>query len=319
MRLKLSLFFASFVAFVLTSWAQSEMRILPKWKLNESRSVKEENMTKVYENGKYTGEYVETTYYTMTVIDTVETYTMDYVMRTGGSRNYINKKKQEVKEVEELNELKNLYAEVEESMQSLHCQLKIDKSTGLATELLNADEMMAGVRAAVDKIVIRICAEQHVEQPKQDSIIKILNFLTDLQRPRLMQYAINSANTLLEVYSHGFIVGGEITYAVEFTPLEMIAGMEEETFDGTMKIRGVKGENRQMHVFVKSEYDRTDLFNTLSKLDEFKGLKASEINMKTDEEYIMDTKTTWPISHTVKSEFVYGKTRLNISSTLTFR
>src|SRR5574343_1952203 len=92
MRLKLSLFFASFTMLALSSWAQSEMRITPKWKLNESRSVKEENITKVYENGKYTGEYVETTYYTMTVIDTVETYTMDYVVRTGGSRNYINKK-----------------------------------------------------------------------------------------------------------------------------------------------------------------------------------------------------------------------------------
>lgn len=296
--------------------AQQEMRILPKWKLNESRSVKEENITKVYENGKYTGEYVETTYYTMTVIDTVETYTMDYVLRTGGSRNYINKKK---REVEDLNELKNLYAEVEESMQSLHCQLKIDKSTGLATEIINADEMMTGVKAAINKIVIRICAEQNVEQPKQDSLIKVLDFVTDLQRPYLTQYAINSANTLLEVYSHGFLVGGEITYSVEFTPLEMIAGIEEETFDGTMKIRGVRGENRQMHVFVKCDYDKTDLVNTLGKLDEFKGLKTSEISMKTDEEYILDTKTTWPVSHIIKSEFIYGKTRLNITSTATFR
>lgn len=319
MRLKLSLFFASFTMLALSSWAQSEMRIRPKWKLNESRSVKEENITKVYEHGKYTGEYIETTYYTMTVIDTVETYTMDYVLRTGGSRNYINKKKPEVNEVEDLKEFQKLFEEVEESMQSLHCQLKIDKSTGLATELLNADEMMAGVKTAIDKIVIRICAEQNVEQPKQDSLIKILNFMTDLQRPRLMQYAINSANTLLEVYAHGFVIGGETTYAVEFTPLEMVAGLEGETFDGTMKIRGVRGDNRQVHVFVKSEYDRTDLFNTLVKLDEFKGLKSSEISMKTDEEYIMDTKTTWPVSHVVKSEFVYGKTRLNISSTLTFR
>ena len=71
--------------------AQQEMRIKPKWKLGDSRSVKEENIVKVYEKGKFSYEQVSTSYYSMTVIDTVEFYTIEYAMRPGASSTFLNK------------------------------------------------------------------------------------------------------------------------------------------------------------------------------------------------------------------------------------
>jgi hypothetical protein len=299
-----------------TSEAQQEMRIRPKWKLGDSRSVKEENVVKVYEKGKFSYEQVSTSYYSMTVIDTVEFYTVEYAMRPGSSNTFLSKmdKDTSTASLEE-----QLYHELEEEFSKVNCKLKIDKSTGLASIVVNPDEMMLAMKQGLEKTFIRMCAIKGIESGKADSLSSFFMMLLEMRRPEIMQTALNTANVLLDVYSFAFIPGSEMIYEAQFYPINVLTELGDEMFDGELAIRAEKGTTRTMYITSKSTYDKEDFCAAMRKLKDFEKVKASQVSMVSTDQDVIDTITTWPISSESQSEVVLGDIRVKVISTTTFR
>lgn len=296
--------------------AQQEMRIKPKWKLGDSRSVKEENIVKVYEKGKFSYEQVSTSYYSMTVIDTVEFYTIEYAMRPGSSRTFLSKmdKDTSTASIEE-----QLFTELEEEFSKVNCKLKIDKSTGLASVVVNPDEMMLAMKQGLEKTFIRMCAIKGIESGRADSLSSFFMMLLEMKRPEIMQTALNSANVLLDVYSFAFIPGGEMIYEAQFYPINALTELGDELFDGELAIRAEKGTTRTMYITSKSTYDKEDFCAAIRKVKDFEKVKASQVSMVSTDQDVIDTVTTWPISSESEAEVTLGDIRVKVLSTTTFR
>jgi hypothetical protein len=296
--------------------AQQEMRIKPKWKLGDSRSVKEENIVKVYEKGKFSYEQVSTSYYSMTVIDTVEFYTIEYAMRPGSSRTFLNKtdKDTSTTSLEE-----QLFHELEEEFSKVNCKLKIDKSTGLASVVVNPDEMMLAMKQGLEKTFIRMCAIKGIESGRADSLSSFFMMLLEMKRPEIMQTALNSANVLLDVYSFAFIPGAEMIYDAQFYPINALTELGDELFDGELAIRAEKGTTRTMYITSKSTYDKEDFCAAIRKVKDFEKVKASQVSMVSTDQDVIDTVTTWPISSESEAEVTLGDIRVKVVSTTTFR
>jgi hypothetical protein len=296
--------------------AQQEMRIKPKWKLGDSRSVKEENIVKVYEKGKFSYEQVSTSYYSMTVIDTVEFYTIEYAMRPGSSRTFLNKtdKDTSTASLEE-----QLFHELEEEFSKVNCKLKIDKSTGLASVVVNPDEMMLAMKQGLEKTFIRMCAIKGIESGRADSLSSFFMMLLEMKRPEIMQTALNSANVLLDVYSFAFIPGAEMIYDAQFYPINALTELGDELFDGELAIRAEKGTTRTMYITSKSTYDKEDFCAAIRKVKDFEKVKASQVSMVSTDQDVIDTVTTWPISSESEAEVTLGDIRVKVVSTTTFR
>lgn len=296
--------------------AQQEMRIKPKWKLGDSRSVKEENVVKVYEKGKFSYEQVSTSYYSMTVIDTVEFYTIEYAMRPGSSRTFLSKtdKDTSTASLEE-----QLFSELEEEFSKVNCKLKIDKSTGLASVVVNPDEMMLAMKQGLEKTFIRVCAIKGIESGRADSLSSFFMMLLEMKRPEIMQTALNSANVLLDVYSFAFIPGSEMIYEAQFYPINALTELGDELFDGELAIRAEKGTTRTMYITSKSTYDKEDFCAAIRKVKDFEKVKASQVSMVSTDQDVIDTVTTWPISSESEAEVTLGDIRVKVVSTTTFR
>ena len=296
--------------------AQQEMRIKPKWKLGDSRSVKEENIVKVYEKGKFSYEQVSTSYYSMTVIDTVEFYTIEYAMRPGSSRTFLSKtdKDTSTASLEE-----QLFNELEEEFSKVNCKLKIDKSTGLASVVVNPDEMMLAMKQGLEKTFIRMCAIKGIESGRADSLSSFFMMLLEMRRPEIMQTALNSANVLLDVYSFAFIPGSEMIYEAQFYPINALTELGDELFDGELAIRAEKGTTRTMYITSKSTYDKEDFCAAIRKVKDFEKVKASQVSMVSTDQDVIDTVTTWPISSESEAEVTLGDIRVKVLSTTTFR
>lgn len=296
--------------------AQQEMRIKPKWKLGDSRSVKEENVVKVYEKGKFSYEQVSTSYYSMTVIDTVEFYTIEYAMRPGSSRTFLSKtdKDTSTASLEE-----QLFSELEEEFSKVNCKLKIDKSTGLASVVVNPDEMMLAMKQGLEKTFIRMCAIKGIESGRADSLSSFFMMLLEMKRPEIMQTALNSANVLLDVYSFAFIPGSEMIYEAQFYPINALTELGDELFDGELAIRAEKGTTRTMYITSKSTYDKEDFCAAIRKVKDFEKVKASQVSMVSTDQDVIDTVTTWPISSESEAEVTLGDIRVKVVSTTTFR
>jgi len=296
--------------------SQQEMRIKPKWKLGDSRSVKEENIVKVYENGKFSYEQVSTSYYSMTVIDTVEFFTIEYAMRPGSSRTFLSKmdKDTSTASLEE-----QLFNELEEEFSKVNCKLKIDKSTGLASVVVNPDEMMLAMKQGLEKTFIRMCVIKGIESGRADSLSSFFMMLLEMRRPEIMQTALNTANVLLDVYSFAFIPGSEMIYEAQFYPINVLTELGDEMFDGELAIRAEKGTTRTMYITSKSTYDKEDFCAAMRKLKDFEKVKASQVSMVSTDQDVIDTVTTWPISSESESEVVLGDIRVKVISTTTFR
>ncbi|MFM2000287.1 MAG: hypothetical protein RL204_2234 [Bacteroidota bacterium] len=296
--------------------AQQEMRIKPKWKLGDSRSVKEENVVKVYEKGKFSYEQVTTSYYSMTVIDTVEFYTIEYAMRPGSSRTFLSKtdKDTSTASLEE-----QLFSELEEEFSKVNCKLKIDKSTGLASVVVNPDEMMLAMKQGLEKTFIRMCAIKGIESGRADSLSSFFMMLLEMRRPEIMQTALNSANVLLDVYSFAFIPGSEMIYEAQFYPINALTELGDELFDGELAIRAEKGTTRTMYITSKSTYDKEDFCAAIRKVKDFEKVKASQVSMVSTDQDVIDTVTTWPISSESEAEVTLGDIRVKVVTTTTFR
>ena len=296
--------------------AQQEMRIKPKWKLGDSRSVKEENVVKVYEKGKFSYEQVSTSYYSMTVIDTVEFYTIEYAMRPGSSRTFLSKtdKDTSTASLEE-----QLFSELEEEFSKVNCKLKIDKSTGLASVVVNPDEMMLAMKQGLEKTFIRMCAIKGIESGRADSLSSFFMMLLEMKRPEIMQTALNSANVLLDVYSFAFIPGSEMIYEAQFYLINALTELGDELFDGELAIRAEKGTTRTMYITSKSTYDKEDFCAAIRKVKDFEKVKASQVSMVSTDQDVIDTVTTWPISSESEAEVTLGDIRVKVVTTTTFR
>ena len=281
--------------------AQQEMRIKPKWKLGDSRSVKEENIVKVYEKGKFSYEQVSTSYYSMTVADTVEFYTIEYAMRPGASSTFLSKTD---KDTSTASLKEQFYNELEQEFSKVNCKLKIDKSTGLASVVVNPDEMMLAMKAGVEKAFIKMCAIKGIESNRADSLSSFFMMLLEMQRESIMQTALNSANVLLDVYSFAFIPGSEMIY---------------ELFDGELAIRAEKGTTRTMYITSKATYDKEDFCAAMRKIKDFEKVKASQVSMVSTDQDVIDTVTTWPVSSESEAEVTLGDIRVKVLSTTTFR
>jgi hypothetical protein len=292
------------------------MRIRPKWKLGDSRSVKEENIVKVYEDGKFSFEEVSTSYYSMTVIDTVEFYTIEYAMRPGASRNYLTSSTSDTT----TQSLKDqFYADLEEEFGKVNCKLKVDKSTGLATVVVNPDEMMLAMKQGLEKAFVRMCATRGIEESRADSLAPFFMMMLEMQREGIMQTALNSANVLLDVYSFSFIPGSEMIYEAKFYPINVLTELGDEMFDGELSIRAEKGTTRTMYITSKSTYDKESFCAKMRQFEDFKKVKSSQVSMVSTDQDVIDTITTWPISSETESEVQLGNIRVKVLSTTTFR
>lgn len=296
--------------------AQQEMRIKPKWKLNDSRSVKEENIVKVYEKGKFSYEQVSTSYYSMTVIDTVEFYTIEYAMRPGASSTFLNRTDTDTSTAS-LKE--QFYNELEEEFSKVNCKLKIDKSTGLASVVVNPDEMMLAMKQGVEKSFIKMCAIKGIDSSRADSLSSFFMMFLEMQRESIMQTALNSANVLLDVYSFAFIPGSEMIYEAQFYPINALTELGDELFDGELAIRAEKGTTRTMYITSKATYDKEDFCAAIRKVKDFEKVKASQVSMVSTDQDVIDTVTTWPISSESEAEVTLGDIRVKVLSTTTFR
>ena len=299
-----------------TSQAQKEMRIRPKWKLGDSRSVKEENVVKVYEKGKFSYEQVSTSYYSMTVVDTVEFYTIEYAMRPGASSTFFGNTD---KDTSTASLKEQLYKDLEEEFSKVNCKLKIDKSTGLASVVVNPDEMMLAMKMGLEKSFIKTCAIKGIDAAKADSLSSFFMMLLEMQRGDIMQTALNSANVLLDVYSFAFIPGSEMIYDAQFYPINVLTELGDEMFDGELVIRAEKGTTRTMYITSKATYDKEDFCAAMRKLEDFEKVKASQVSMVSTDQDVIDTISTWPISSESESEVVLGDIRVKVISTTTFR
>jgi hypothetical protein len=296
--------------------AQQEMRIKPKWKLGDSRSVKEENIVKVYEKGKFSYEQVSTSYYSMTVADTVEFYTIEYAMRPGASSTFLSKTD---KDTSTASLKEQFYNELEQEFSKVNCKLKIDKSTGLASVVVNPDEMMLAMKAGVEKAFIKMCAIKGIESNRADSLSSFFMMLLEMQRESIMQTALNSANVLLDVYSFAFIPGSEMIYDAQFYPINVLTELGDELFDGELAIRAEKGTTRTMYITSKATYDKEDFCAAMRKIKDFEKVKASQVSMVSTDQDVIDTVTTWPVSSESEAEVTLGDIRVKVLSTTTFR
>ena len=298
-------------------------RITPRWQLGDERTVHVEASTKITIADTLVTDAIVTSDFRIKVLDTVENYTLSYMQISNDFAMELSSNIPEFNSGKEmvLFAIQKLIKEVP----NFEYRVLVNKASGLAFDLENADEYLS----FIELISIKIVGELHsamnkaaVKKGKPEMNIEVLNEVMlprfKAAHPQMIQSAINGLNLLLQAYTYEFPINGSISEKIMVYPVNALGADADIEYPATITLSSTVSEN-ELVGYSNLDYDKSFVLEQMKKKTEnLEETQASDLSMVENAEYVFDTNTSWIKLYKRNVSFELPNVKTVMQSTMTY-
>lgn len=274
-------------SFVFAQEEVSNYQLNTSWGLGESRKVSKVAIKKIVLDGELAQETTTSEDYILTVIDTSLRTTLEF------ERVYLPLKKEDVEKIQPQDLMPFMIKNIELRMQCLPYKLLIDRSTGLAFEVVNERIYTENIATVISKSI------QDFKPFMQDSEEGLADFKEQLSgylkgsKKNILETVKNQLNELLEPYTYSYPIAETVEKSVV---IDQIGNNKEGMGKEVPAMLRLTAEisNEKLTVSTALTYDKSAFLDYMKYSNPaFVNVAAEDLNVVEKKNFSANTKTKW--------------------------
>ncbi len=307
------------VVFAPTLLAQEMDQIIPNWKKGDVRLVHTETTNQIIMMGEELTNTTAVSDYRIEVTDVGEYYTLKFNQLANDMDMDMNLDADQETLDSAMNIIMQLVQGVQDAVSKMEYRLLVDKQTGLATEVLDQDKMMADFEVAVMGMVDDIEEMTGEKTTNKDSLNTMMKMMMMGMKPQIMETTLNSFNYLTQSYSYTFPANGKMRQEMLIENVNALGDLGDVELPAMMDIETVNGPGNRVKVIMDSDYDKAALIAAIQQSrGSSKQINEEDMQIMEREIAEFDRSTTWIVKHTSDVEVEMPQIKVKEHTVVTY-
>lgn len=284
--------FLLYSSFVFTQEEEPYFQLSTSWKLDETRNVSKVAIKKIFLDDVLAQEATTSSDYKLSVIDTLLRTTVQF------EQVYVSLKSNDIAEIPSQELMPFMIENIELRMQCLPYQLLIDRSSGMAFEVVNTAVYDENIEYVITQSMEDF---KPLMQESSEGLNEFKSQLADYlkgSKKNILETVLNQLNELLEPYTYSYPLDKTIEKEVVIDRI----GTEKKgvgiDVPATLKLDARKSQET-LNVSTSLTYDKEAFLEYMKRSNPaFVNVKSGDLNVKEKKEFSADIKSNWVIKYT---------------------
>lgn len=276
-------------------------KLTPKWKLGDEKVASNITSTKIFYKDSLINSTQAISKYRIKVIDTVKNYTIQFA-------NLPNTMEIETKIANPALDsttrfITNIIKKLEKNISAFPYEFYVNKSTGQAIEVKNADKFLQHIQELTTIIFIQLNDSMQELKIPIDSLKQIVSNQIKNAEPKILETMINEFNYLMQPYSYEFKLNSSISQKTMIHDVNALGEFGDVEMPAILTISSKKQDNI-LTISTNTDYDKNVLLEEIKKkYQNMNHITISDIVLTEKVEAQFSIKNSWIIAH--KSNIVF--------------
>ena len=279
-------------SFVFTQDEDPYFQLSTSWELGETRNISKVAIKKIFLDDVLAQETTTSSDYKLSVIDTLLRTTVQF------EQVYVSLKSNDIAAIPSQELMQFMIENIELRMQCLPYQLLIDRSSGMAFEVVNTAIYDENIEHVITKSMEDF---KPLMQESAEGLNEFKSQLADYlkgSKKNILETVLNELNELLEPYTYSYPLDKTSEKEVVIDRI----GTEKEgvgkEVPATLKLDARKNEET-LNVSTSLTYDKEAFLEYIKRSNPaFVNVKSGDLNVKEKKEFSADIKSNWVIKYT---------------------
>lgn len=284
--------FLLYSSFVFTQEEEPYFQLSTSWKLDETRNVSKVAIKKIFLDDVLAQEATTSSDYKLSVIDTLLRTTVQF------EQVYVSLKSNDIAEIPSQELMPFMIENIELRMQCLPYQLLIDRSSGMAFEVVNTAVYDENIEYVITQSMEDF---KPLMQESSEGLNEFKSQLADYlkgSKKNILETVLNQLNELLEPYTYSYPLDKTIEKEVVIDRI----GTEKKgvgiDVPATLKLDARKSQET-LNVSTSLTYDKEAFLEYMKRSNPaFVNVKSGDLNVKEKKEFSANIKSNWVIKYT---------------------
>lgn len=284
--------FLLYSSFVFTQEEEPYFQLSTSWKLDETRNVSKVAIKKIFLDDVLAQEATTSSDYKLSVIDTLLRTTVQF------EQVYVSLKSNDIAEIPSQELMPFMIENIELRMQCLPYQLLIDRSSGMAFEVVNTAVYDENIEYVITQSMEDF---KPLMQESSEGLNEFKSQLADYlkgSKKNILETVLIQLNELLEPYTYSYPLDKTIEKEVVIDRI----GTEKKgvgiDVPATLKLDARKSQET-LNVSNSLTYDKEAFLEYMKRSNPaFVNVKSGDLNVKEKKEFSADIKSNWVIKYT---------------------
>lgn len=284
--------FLLYSSFVFTQEEEPYFQLSTSWKLDETRNVSKVAIKKIFLDDVLAQEATTSSDYKLSVIDTLLRTTVQF------EQVYVSLKSNDIAEIPSQELMPFMIENIELRMQCLPYQLLIDRSSGMAFEVVNTAVYDENIEYVITQSMEDF---KPLMQESSEGLNEFKSQLADYlkgSKKNILETVLNQLNELLEPYTYSYPLDKTIEKEVVIDRI----GTEKKgvgiDVPATLKLDARKSQET-LNVSTSLTYDKEAFLEYMKRSNPaFVNVKSGDLKVKEKKEFSADIKSNWVIKYT---------------------
>lgn len=286
------IFIILFNPFIFAQVVDSNFQLSTSWELGEKRTVSKVAIKKIFLDGELAQETTNSNDYKLIVIDTLLRSTIQF------EQVYQPIKNEELSKIPSQELMQFMIENIELRMKCLPYQLLIDRSSGLAFEVLNDSIYNENIASIISKSI------DDFKPVMKESTEGFTEFKEELagylagSKKNILETIINELNELLEPYTYSYPLDKTIEKEVVIDRIGSENEAVSKEVPAILKLEAHKTEE-VLTVQTSLSYDKDAFLDYMKHTNPaFINVKSGDLTVKEKKEFSANLKNKWVIKYT---------------------
>lgn len=280
-------------------------QITPSWSIGDTRMIHSESESityiedTVYSSVKIVGDY------SITVIDTVDFYFIQYSQLSDDMSIELNMVNDSVTTF-----VMEMIRNIESQLSKVDYIVMVDKETGIAIEIQNIKELNDLITKASKELITQLGKKKGKSTTEIQQYQDYLMTFIDSIIPKISQTVLNSVNYLMQAYTYSFPINSTYKQDVTAHDINALGVFGTTEFPAVMTIYSEENEY-DLIIYTSTDYDKDFLLKQMKlKSKNLEELTIEELEISENEQVTIDLNTTWIKEHISTVVFQIPKVRV---------
>lgn len=274
-------------SFICAQEDEPHFQLSTSWDLGEKRNVSKVAIKKIFIDAELVQETTNSSDYKLAVIDTLLRTTIQF------EQVFVPLKSEQLAAIPSQELMQFMIENIELRMTCLPYQLLIDRSSGIAFEVINAPIYDENIENVISQSM------QDFKPLMQQSPEDLTEFKEQLatylkgSKQNILETITNQLNELLEPYTYSYPINGTIEKEVVIDRIGTVNDGGGKEVPATLQLDASKNQET-LNVSTSLTYDKVAFLEYMKRSNPaFINVKSGDLTVKEKKEFSADTKTNW--------------------------